>query len=84
VNPTSFNLSNAAQNATISVTTQAGCTTQAASGAGWLHVTATPPAGGGTLTFHADKNDGLSSRTSTITITGQSFSTNVSVTQNGR
>jgi len=84
VNPTSLNVSNAVQSGSISVTTQAGCTTQASSGAGWIHITATPPAGGGNLTFDVDRNGGQNSRTSSITITGQSFSTTVPVTQDGK
>jgi len=84
VSPASFTLSSADQSRTISVTTQAGCTTQASAGAGWLHITATPPAGGGTVSFDVDRNGGQNSRTSSITITGVSFSTTVPVTQNGK
>ena len=71
-----------AQNKTITVSTQAGCPVQASSSdTSWLHITATPPAGGGDVDFTADRNDASTARTANVTISGLAFTQNVSVTQ---
>jgi hypothetical protein len=81
VSPASFNVSDPAQNVTIVVTTQAGCTTGATASVPWLHVNSTPPAGGGNIVIHVDKNSGTTDRTGDITVTGLSFTKTVPVTQ---
>jgi len=82
VTPSSFNLPSGAQNKTITVSTQAGCPVQASSSdTSWLHITATPPAGGGDVDFTADRNDASTARTANVTISGLAFTQNVSVTQ---
>jgi hypothetical protein len=84
VSPTSIALSSATQSSTISVSTQPSCTSQATSNVSWMQITANPPAGGGNVTFDIDKNTAHDPRTGTITITGQSFTSTVTVTQDGR
>jgi hypothetical protein len=83
LNPTSFNLSNGAQTKSIAVSTQALCTSGATTNTSWIHITSTPPAGGGNVVFDVDKNI-ESARTGSITVTGQSFSQTVTVNQNGK
>jgi hypothetical protein len=83
VNPISFNLSSAAHNNNTSITTQAGCASQATSNDAWIHITSAPAAGSGNVAFTTDKNDLVSPRTGTITITGQSFSATVTINQDG-
>jgi len=83
LNPTSMNISNADQSKSITVNTQSGCTSSASTNVNWIHITSTAPAGGGHVDFDIDRND-AAARTGTVTVTGQSFTQNVSVTQAGR
>jgi Putative binding domain, N-terminal len=83
VNPTTFHFSNSEHTQAITVTTEAGCSSSATVNVGWIQITATPAPGGGKIAFHVDKNDGPS-RTGVITVTGQSFSQNVSVMQDAK
>jgi hypothetical protein len=81
INPSSFTLSNAAHTNNIAITTQAGCPSDATSNVAWIQITSTPPAGSGNVVFNTDKNTLTSARTGIITITGQSFTTAVTVNQ---
>ena len=68
----SFNSS--AANGSVGVTTAAGCTWTAVSGAGWISVTSGASGNGsGTVNYSLAANTGSSSRSGTMTIAGQIF-----------
>ena len=78
INPTSHNLSDAAQTSpAISVTAGAGCTWTAVSNAGFITITeGASGTGNGTVRYSVTKNNGNNSRTGTITIAGRTFTVN--------
>jgi hypothetical protein len=83
--PTSFNVSSNSQSQlTTFVLTQGGCPSAATANVSWIQITAVPGFGNGNVVFDVSRNSGSSARTGTFTITGQSFSGTVTVTQDGR
>lgn len=80
VQPTSQNLSSAAQQGTpISVTTQNGCAWTATSNAAWISITSgASGTGGGTVDYSVTANTTGASRQGTMTIAGQTFTVNQS------
>ena len=78
INPTSHNLSDAAQTSpAISVTAGAGCTWTAVSNSGFITIVeGASGTGNGTVRYSVTKNNGNNSRTGTITIAGLTFTVN--------
>jgi hypothetical protein len=73
-------LSPAAGDSNVTLTTPTGCGWTATSNASWLTVTAgAQGSANGTVAFHVDTNPGITSRTGTLTIGGQTMT----VTQDG-
>ena len=79
ISPTSADFGASGGTGSVSVTTQAGCTWTASSGAAWMTITSgSSGTGNGTVNYSISSNTG-GSRTSVSTIAGQTFT----VTQSG-
>jgi Viral BACON domain len=81
VTPEKFDLSDRRRTVKITVTTQSHCQWSVAGGAGWAQLTPQTTTGTGEIEIRVDENSGSDSRTTTVVITGQNFSKQVTIVQ---
>jgi hypothetical protein len=81
VSPESLDVSSDSQTGTITVTTQANCPVSASESANWLSITSVGTAPSAVVTLQFDRHNGKNDRTTTVTITGSNFTSNVQVRQ---
>jgi hypothetical protein len=84
ISPKAFDVSRDTQTANINVSTQAGCPVDASPDVSWLSIVSAPTSGSGMVIVSIDRNNERSSRTGTVTITGNNFKDSVTITQQGR
>ena len=81
VTPEKFDLSDKRQTVKITVTTQSHCQWNVGGGAGWVRLTTQTTTGTGEIEVRVDENMGSNSRTTTVLITGENFSRQVTINQ---
>jgi hypothetical protein len=81
VAPERFDLSDRRRTVKITVTTQSHCQWSVAGGAAWAQLTPQTTTGTGEIEIRVDENSGSDSRTTTVVITGENFSKQVTIAQ---
>jgi hypothetical protein len=81
--PESFTLSHRKQRRTVAVATLSHCSWSATSSAAWVSVSSGARTGSGEIELKVDENSRERARWAVVTITGQNFSTDITVKQEG-